>query len=54
VIGQLVGIGIVDYLESATDSGHSIELSDGSVSHSRIEEFGLVDLTVSFFTCRPR
>ena len=48
VVDQLVGIGIVDYLESATNSGHTIELSDGSVCHSGIEEFGFVDLSVSF------
>jgi hypothetical protein len=48
VIEQLVGIGIVDYLKSATNSGHAIELSDGSVGHSGIKELGFVDLPVSF------
>jgi hypothetical protein len=49
VVDQRVGIGIVDDLESATDSGHTIELSDGSISHSRIKELGFVDLHVSFY-----
>ena len=49
VADQVIGIGIVDYLESATDSGPTIELSDGSVCHSGIEEFRLVDLAVSLF-----
>jgi len=47
VVDQLVGVGIVDHLESATDSGHTIELGDCSVCHSRVEEFGFVDLSVS-------
>jgi len=50
VVDQFVGIGIVNYLESATDSGHTIELSDGSVCHSRIKELGFVDLHVSFYS----
>jgi hypothetical protein len=49
VVDQLVGIGIVNYLESATNSGHTIELSDGSICHSRIKELGFVDLSVSFY-----
>jgi len=48
VVDQLVGVGIVDYLEAATDSGHTVELSDCSVCHSRVKEFGFVDLSVSF------
>jgi hypothetical protein len=50
VVDQLVGIGIIDHLESATDSGHTIELSDCSVCHSGIEELGFVDLHVSFYS----
>ena len=48
VVDQLVGVGVVDHLESATDGGHTIELSDCSVCHSRVKEFGFVDLSVSF------
>jgi hypothetical protein len=50
VVDQLVGIGIVDYLESATNSGHTIELGNGSVCHSRIKELGFVDLHISFYS----
>jgi hypothetical protein len=50
VVDQRVGIGIVDYLESTTDSGHTIELSDCSVCHSRVKELGFVDLHVSFYS----
>ena len=49
IVGQFAGIRIVDYLESATDSCHAIELSDSSVCHSRIKELGFVDLSVSFY-----
>jgi hypothetical protein len=49
VVDQLVGVGIVDYLESATHSGHTIELGDRSVRHSGIKELGFVDLSVSFY-----
>jgi len=49
VVDQFVGIGIVDYLESATNSGHSIKLGDCSICHPRIKELGFVDLHVSFY-----
>jgi len=50
VVDQFVCVGIVDYLESATDSGHAIEFGDCSVCHSRVEEFGFVDLHVSLYS----